>query len=82
MKTDYDDTVKEWFPLINGNIMLKLFDHDGVDDNSYGYKNISRPCPLGSFILSHSKRLMNDVVQRIDGFKNNKIYGKHIYTQK
>ena len=34
----------------------------------------SQPFQFGSLILSHSKRLMNDVVLALDGFKKNKIY--------
>ena len=32
------------------------------------------PSHFGSFILSHSKRLMNDVFREIDGFYSNNIY--------
>ena len=32
------------------------------------------PSHLGSFILSHSKRIMNNFIECIDGFKNPKIY--------
>ena len=34
----------------------------------------SQPCHLGSSILSHSRRLMNDVKIALDGFKNHKIF--------
>ena len=27
-----DDRVKEWFPLKNGSLIVKLHDHEGVDD--------------------------------------------------
>ena len=53
--------------------MVKLQDHDGVD-NGYSKKINSQPCHLGSFLLSHSKPLLNDVILAIDCFKNNKIY--------
>ena len=36
--------VKKWFPLKNGNLMVKLSDHDGVDDSGYSNKIISQPC--------------------------------------
>ena len=64
----------EWFPPKNGNIMVKIKDKEGVDDESISKKVNSQPCHLGSFILSHSKRLMNDVILALDGFKNRKIY--------
>ena len=54
--------------------MVKIQDHDGVDDNAISKKINSQPFQFGSCILSHSKRLMNDVILALDGFKNNKIY--------
>ena len=74
MKNENDDSLIEWFPLKNGNIMVKIKDKEGVDDEGTSKKVNSQPCQLGSFILSHSKRLMNDVMSALDGFKNNKIY--------
>ena len=32
MKNEYDDSVIEWFPLMNGNIMVKIKDKEGNDD--------------------------------------------------
>ena len=55
--------------------MVKIADHEDVDGNGYSKKFISQPCCLGAFIISHSKRLMNDVVIALDGYKNyNKNY--------
>ena len=86
MRTENDDQVNEWFPLKNGNIMVKLQDHDGADDNGYSKKVNSQPCHLGFSILSHSKRLMNDVILAIDSFKNNtKLLFRHwlyLHSQK
>ena len=39
MKTEYDDIDIEWFPLKNNNMMVKVADHNGVDDNGYSKKN-------------------------------------------
>ena len=74
MKNEYDDSVVEWFPLKNGNNMVKIKDKEGVDDEGISKKVNSQPCQLGSFILSHSKRLRNDVILALDGFKNNKKF--------
>ena len=74
MRNEYDESVIEWFPLKNGNIMVKIKDKEGVDDGDISKKVKSQPCHLGSLILSHSKRLMNDVILALDGFKNHKIY--------
>ena len=85
MKNEYDESVIEWFPLKNGNNMVKIKDKEGVDDEGISKKVNSQPCHLGSFILPRSKRLMNDVISALDGFKNNKIYygdidSLYIYT--
>ena len=74
MNTEYDDRVKSYIPLENGNYMVNIVDHEGVDDNGISKQINSQPFQLGSMILSHSKRLMNDVILTLDGFKNNKIY--------
>ena len=74
MNAEFDDRVKNWFPLENGNYMVNIIDHVGVDDNGFSKKINSQPFHLGSFILSHSKRLMNDVILSLDGFRNHKIY--------
>ena len=39
METEYDDRVKNWFPLENGNFMVNIQDHKGVDDNGISKKN-------------------------------------------
>ena len=74
MRNEDDESVIEWFPLKNGKIMVKIKDKEGVDDGGISKKVNSQLCHLGSLILSHSKRLMNDVILALDGFKNNKIY--------
>ena len=74
MKDEYDDSVIKWFPLKNGSIMVKIKDKEGVDDESLSKTINSQPYHLGSFIISHSKKLMNDVILASDGFKNIKIY--------
>ena len=55
MKTEYDDRVKEYIPLKNGNYLVNIKDHDGVDDNGISRKVNSQPFQFGSLILSHSK---------------------------
>ena len=76
--------VKEWFPLKNGHLIVKLEDDKGVNDydtaklvpSHHHHRNwcTTRPSHFGSFILSHSKRLMKDVIRQIGGFYNNSIY--------
>ena len=74
MKENFDDRVKEWFPLKNGNLIVKLEDDEGVDDYDKAKSINTMPSHFGSYILSHSKRLMNNVFNEIDALYNNVIY--------
>ena len=74
MRENFDDRVKEWFPLKNGNLIVKLQDDEGVDDFDKAKSVNTMPSQFESFILSHSKRLMNKVFHEIDGFYSNNIY--------
>ena len=51
MKTEYDDRVREYIPLKNGNYLVNVKDHDGVDDNGVKKKVNSQPFQFGSLIL-------------------------------
>ena len=74
MRENFDERIKEWFPLKNGNLIVKLEDDEGVDDFNKAKSINTMPSHFGSGILSHSKRLMNNVINQIDGFYNNNIY--------
>ena len=74
MRENFDDRVKEWFPLKNGNLIVKLEEDEGVDDYNKAKSINTMPSHFGSYILSHSKRLLNDVFHEIDAFYNNVIY--------
>ena len=74
MSENFDDRVKQWFPLKNGNLIIKIEDDEGVDDFDKTQSANTMPFLFRSFILSHSKRLMNDVIRQIDDFYNNSIY--------
>ena len=49
-------------------------DDEGVDDYDKAKSINTMPSRFGTFILSHSKRLLNDVFREIDGFYSNNIY--------
>ena len=40
---EYDDRVKNYIPLENGNYMVNTVDHEGVDDNGLSKKINSQP---------------------------------------
>ena len=72
METEYDDNVLDYWRLPNGNYIVKLKMDDRLDcDNDV--KN-TLPSHLGAFILSNSKRFMNNFIREINGFYNNSIY--------
>ena len=72
MKTEFDENVLDYWKLLNGNYIVKLKKDDGLDDDC-DIKN-TLPAVLGAFILSNSKRIMNNFIREINGFYNNSIY--------
>ena len=74
MRENFDDRGKEWFPLKNGTLIVKLEDVEGVDDCDKAKLVNTMPSLLGSHIVSHSKRLMNDVFREKGGFQGYCIY--------
>ena len=72
MKTEFDENVLDYWRLPNGNYIVKMKKDDGVDDDC-DIKN-TLPAVLGAFILSNSKRIMNNFIRQIKGFYINSIY--------
>ena len=71
---EFDDGVKEWFPLKSGiSIVKKEADH-GVKDRERVESIKTMPSHFGSYILSHSSRLMNDVFNPLGGFQIDSIH--------
>ena len=50
MKNENYESVIEWFPLKNANIMVKVKDKEGVDHEGVLKKITLQPSHLGSFI--------------------------------
>ena len=74
MRGNLDHRVKDCFPLKNGNLTVKLEDDEGIHDYGKAKSINNMPSHFGSFILSHSKSIMNNVIKQIYGFYNNSIY--------
>ena len=72
MKTEFDENVLDYWKLPNGNYIVKMKKDDGLDDDC-DIKN-TLPAVLGAFILSNSKRIMNNFIREINGFYNNSVY--------
>ena len=74
MKEKFNERVKECFPLKNGILLVKIKDDTGVDDYDTAKLVNTLPSHFGSYLLSHSSRLMNDVIKQRSGFYNIGIY--------
>ena len=74
MEENFVDRLREWFLLKNGKLTVKLEDDKSVDDYDKANSASTMPSLFGSYILSHSKKLMNDVIKQIGGFYNNSFY--------
>ena len=68
METEFDENVFDYWKLPNVNYIVKMKKDDGCD-----IKNTS-PAVLGAFILSNSKRIMNNFIREVIGFYNISIY--------
>ena len=71
METEYDENVLDYWKLPNGKYTVKLKKDDGLEGDN-DVKNIL-PSHLGAFMLSNSKRNMNNFIREINGFYNNSI---------
>ena len=72
MITEYDERVLDYQKIIHGNYILKLKDDDGLEDEVEKVNTL--PLQLAVFILSNSKRIMNNFIHAIDGFYTNDVY--------
>ena len=72
METENDENVLDYWRLPNGNNIVKFKKDDGLEEEN-DVKN-TMPSHLGAFILSNSKRIMNNFIKEINGFYNNSIY--------
>ena len=82
-KTEFDGNVLEYWRLPNGTYIIKMKKDDGLEDDCDN-KN-TPPAVLGAFILSNSKRFINNFNREINGFyKNSEYYGDtdSLYVEK
>ena len=72
MRTEYDEQVKDYWKISNINYIVKMIDDKGLEDEIK--KVNTMPLHLGSFVLSNSKRIMNNFNHAINGFYTNDVY--------
>ena len=72
MMSEYDERVLDYQKINSGIFIVKMKDDDGLEDR---VKEVNTMLlHLGAFVLSNSKRIMNNFNHAIDGFYTNEIY--------
>ena len=72
MKTEYDERVKDFWKIGVNIYIVKMIDDKGLEEE---IKKINTmPLHLGAFVLSNSKRIMNNFIHAINGFYTNNVY--------
>ena len=72
MQSEYDERVKDYWKISGINYIVKMIDDAGLEDE---IKKINTmPLHLGAFVLSNSKRIMNNFIHAINGFYTNDVY--------
>ena len=72
MTTEYDERVKDYWKISGINYIVKMIDDAGLEDEAK--KLNTMPLHLGAFVLSNSKRIMNNFIHAISGFYTIDVY--------
>ena len=72
MMSEYDERVKDYRKISGNNFIVKMIDNKGLEDEAK--KLNTMPLHLGAFVLSNSKRIMNNFAYAINGFYTNDVY--------
>ena len=72
MQTEYDERVEDYWKISGINYIVKMIDDKGLEDEVK--KLNTMPLHLGAFVLSNSKRIMNNFIHAINGFYTNDVY--------
>ena len=72
MMSEYDEQVKDYWKISSINYIVKMIDDAGLEDEVK--KLNTMPLHLGAFVLSNSKRIINNFIQAING-----LYTKDVY---
>ena len=72
MVSEYDERVLDYQKINYGNYIVKMKDDEGLQDE---VKKVNiLPLHLAVFIISNSKRIMNNFIHAIGGFYTNGVY--------
>ena len=70
--TEYDERDKDYWKISINSYILILIDDVGLEDEVK--KFFTMPLHLGAFVLSNSKRIMNNFIHGNNGFYTNEVY--------
>ena len=71
MMAEYDERVKDYWKISGKNYIVKMIDDAGLE---YEVKKLNTmPLHLGAFVLSNTKRIMDNFIHVIDGFYTNDV---------
>ena len=70
--SEYDERVLVYQKTIHGNYIVKLKDGDGLQNEVKKVNTL--PLQLAAFILSNSKKILNNFIHAINGFYTNDVY--------
>ena len=72
MMSEYDERVLDYHKISHGNFFVKLKDDSGLEEEAKKVNTL--PLQLAAFVLSNSKRILNNFIHAIDGFFTNDVY--------
>ena len=72
MMSEYDERVKKYWKISDGNYNVKIIDDAGLEDEVK--KLNTMPLHLGACVLSNTKRIKNNFVHAINGFYTDDVY--------
>ena len=72
MMSEFDERVKDYWKISGINYIVKMIDDKRLEDEVK--KLNTMPLHLGAFVLSNSKRIMNNFIHAVIGFYANDVY--------
>ena len=72
MMGEHDERVKDYWKISGKNYIVKMIDDAGLEDEVK--KLNTMPLHLGAFVLSNSKRIMNNFIHAINGLFTNDVF--------
>ena len=72
MMSEYDERVNDYWKISGINYIVKMIDDAGLEDEVK--KLNTMPLHLGAFVLSNSKRIMNNFIHAFDEFYSSDVY--------